>query len=73
MVDRAGCVTAQPVASKVTERVDTLNGETGKILHQRISLSRAGTKKMIRAKKPNNVARLLRRGDSGVKEKQHKM
>jgi hypothetical protein len=27
------------MTAKVTERVDTLNGETGKILHQRIFLS----------------------------------
>jgi len=33
------------MTAKVTERVDTLNGEAGKILHLRISLSRAARKK----------------------------
>jgi len=61
------------MTAKVTERVDTLNGKTGKILHLRISLSRAGTKKSFRAKKPTNVAKLLRVGECGVKGKQHKM
>jgi hypothetical protein len=60
------------MTAKVTERVNALNGETGQVLHLRFSLSCAA-KKTERAKKPTNVARLLRRGDCGVKEKQHKM
>ena len=38
-VDGAGCVGAQPMTAKVTERVDALNGEAGKVLHSaKISL-----------------------------------
>jgi hypothetical protein len=62
------------MAAKVTERVNALNGETGQVLHLRFSLSCAAQRKKPSArKKPTNVARLLRRGDCGVKEKQHKM
>jgi hypothetical protein len=62
------------MTAKVTERVNALNGETGQVLHLRFSLSCAARRKETeRAKKTTNVAKLLRRGDCGVKEKRHKM
>jgi hypothetical protein len=62
------------MTAKVTERVNALDGETGQVLHLRFSLSCAARQKStVRAKKPTNVAKLLRRGDCGVKGKRHKM
>jgi hypothetical protein len=62
------------MTAKVTERVDALNGESGQVLHLRIfpSVALRG-KNRASAKKPTNVARLLRRGHCGVKGKWHKM
>ena len=51
VVDGAGCVGAQPMTAKVTERVNALNGETGQVLHLRFSLSCAARRKKPSARK----------------------
>ena len=48
-IDGTGCVATQPVTAKVTNRVDTLNGKAGKILHLRISSVARGQSNFIRA------------------------
>jgi hypothetical protein len=51
------------MTAKVTERVNALNGETGQVLHLRISLSGAARRKSTeRAKKPTELFEIVAPG-----------
>jgi hypothetical protein len=50
------------MTAKVTERVDALNGESGQVLHLRISLSRAARKKTSEREKNDQRCEIVAPG-----------